>query len=106
MAIKKEFNSFDELISGSELPVLVDFYATWCGPCKIMASILEEVNAQMKDRLQIVKIDSDKYEDLASEYHIHALPTLVLFKNGQQVDRIEGVLQTPQLIQRLQSFVS
>ncbi|MDB9513013.1 thioredoxin [Kamptonema animale CS-326] len=105
MAIKKEFNSFDELISGSELPVLVDFYATWCGPCKIMASILEEVNAQMKDRLQIVKIDSDKYEDLASEYHIHALPTLVLFKNGQQVDRIEGVLQTPQLIQRLQSFV-
>lgn len=105
MAIKKEFNSFDELISGSELPVLVDFYATWCGPCKIMASILEEVNAQMKDRLQIVKIDSDKYEDLASEYHIHALPTLVLFKNGQQVDRIEGVLQTPQLIQRLQSFL-
>lgn len=105
MAIKKEFNSFDELISGSELPVLVDFYATWCGPCKIMASILEEVNAQMKDRLQIIKIDSDKYEDLASEYHIHALPTLVLFKNGQQVDRIEGVLQTPQLIQRLQSFV-
>lgn len=105
MAIKKEFNSFDELISGSELPVLVDFYATWCGPCKIMASILEEVNAQMKDRLQIVKIDSDKYEDLASEYHITALPTLVLFKNGQQVDRIEGVLQTPQLIQRLQSFL-
>lgn len=105
MAIKKEFNSFDELISGSELPVLVDFYATWCGPCKIMASILEEVNAQMKDRLQIVKIDSDKYEDLASEYHIYALPTLVLFKNGQQVDRIEGVLQTPQLIQRLESFV-
>lgn len=105
MAIKKEFNSFDELISGSELPVLVDFYATWCGPCKIMASILEEVNDQMRDRLQIVKIDSDKYEDLASEYHIYALPTLVLFKNGQQVDRIEGVLQTPQLIQRLQSFI-
>ena len=70
-----------------------------------MASILEEVNAQMKERLQIVKIDSDKYEELASKYHIHALPTLVLFKNGQQVDRIEGVLQTPQLMQRLQSFL-
>ncbi|HLO49909.1 MAG TPA: thioredoxin [Kamptonema sp.] len=105
MAIKKEFTSFDELISSSDLPVLVDFYATWCGPCKIMASILEEVNEQMRDRLQIVKIDSDKYEDLASQYHIYALPTLVLFKNGQQVDRIEGVLQTPQLIQRLQSFL-
>jgi len=105
MAIKKEFTSFDEVISGSDVPVLVDFYATWCGPCKIMASILEEVNAQMRDRLLIVKIDSDKYEQLASQYHIQALPTLVLFKNGQQVDRIEGVLQTPQLMQRLQSFL-
>lgn len=105
MALKKQFNSFDEVISGSDVPVLVDFYATWCGPCKLMASILEEVNAQMKDRLQIVKIDSDKYQELASKYHIQALPTLVLFKNGQQVDRIEGVLQTPQLMQRLQSFL-
>ncbi len=105
MAVKKQFNSFDELISGSDVPVLVDFYATWCGPCHLMSSILEQVNAQMQERLSIVKIDSDKYESLASQYEIHALPTLILFKNGKPVDRIEGVLQTPQLIQRLEPFL-
>ena len=105
MAVKKQFNSFNEVISGSDVPVLVDFYATWCGPCHLMASILEQINAQMQERLIIVKIDSDKYQSLASQYQIQALPTLILFKNGQPVDRIEGVLQTPQLLQRLQPFL-
>ncbi|HEY9875077.1 MAG TPA: thioredoxin, partial [Candidatus Obscuribacterales bacterium] len=90
MAIKKQFQSFQELISSSEIPVLVDFYATWCGPCQMMSPILEQVNAQMKDRLQVVKVDTDSYPQLASQHHIHALPTLVLFKNGQPVERIEG----------------
>ena len=105
MATKKEFASFEEMIAGSELPVLVDFYATWCGPCQIMAKILTQVNAEMKQQLQIVKIDTDKYPDLASQHGIQALPTLVLFKQGQPVDRIEGVLQPDQLIQRLRSQV-
>lgn len=105
MTIKKMFNSFDELLAGSDLPVLVDFYATWCGPCQMMAPILEQVNQQMKDRLRIVKIDTDKYPQLASRYHIQALPTLVLFKNGQPVDQIEGVKQAPELVQRLQSIL-
>lgn len=104
MAIKKKFNNFDELLAGSDLPVLVDFYATWCGPCKMMAPILEQVNQEMKDKLRIVKIDTDKYPQLASRYHIEALPTLVLFKNGQPVDKIEGVIQPPQLLQHLNSI--
>ncbi|MCL1463973.1 thioredoxin [Argonema galeatum] len=105
MATKQQFNSFDELLSGSDVPVLVDFYATWCGPCQMMAPILEQVNAQMQGRLKVVKIDTDKYSQLASQYSIHALPTLVLFKNGVQVDRIEGVQSAPQLIQHLQPFI-
>jgi thioredoxin len=105
MAIKKQFQSFQELISSSEIPVLVDFYATWCGPCQMMSPILEQVNAQMKDRLQVVKVDTDSYPQLASQHHIHALPTLVLFKNGQPVERIEGVVSAAQLVQRLQSLV-
>ncbi|HEY9852310.1 MAG TPA: thioredoxin [Leptolyngbyaceae cyanobacterium] len=105
MATKQQFNSFEELLSGSDVPVLVDFYATWCGPCQMMAPILEQVNTQMQGKIRVVKIDSDKYPVLASRYQIHALPTLVLFKNGQQVDRIEGVLAAPQLVQRLKSFV-
>ena len=102
MAVQKQFNSFEELLSSSELPVLVDFYATWCGPCQMMVPILEQVSGQTKDQLMVVKIDTDKYEQLASQHHINALPTLVLFKNGAEVDRIEGVLQAPQLISRLQ----
>lgn len=105
MAVKKQFSSFQELLSHSQVPVLVDFYATWCGPCQMMAPILEQVSAQMKNRLQVVKIDSDKYPGLASQYQIHALPTLVLFKNGEPVERIEGVMQASQLIQHLQTLL-
>lgn len=80
MAVKKQFTSFQDLLSGSDLPVLVDFYATWCGPCQMMGPILDKVNNQLRGRLQVVKIDTDKYPQLASQYEIHALPTLVLFK--------------------------
>lgn len=105
MAVKKQFNSFQEMVSESELPVLVDFYAEWCGPCHMMARILEQVNAQLSQRLKIVKIDTEKYPDLATQYGIHALPTLVLFRQGQPIERIEGVLPSDQLIQRLQAIV-
>ncbi len=105
MATKQKFNSFEELLSGSDLPVLVDFYANWCGPCQMMSPILEQVSAQMKQRLQVVKIDTDKYPHLASQHHIHALPTLVLFKQGKPVERIEGVMPADALIQRLQALV-
>jgi thioredoxin len=103
MATKQQFSSFADLLADSEQPVLVDFYATWCGPCQMMAPILEQVNGQLKGQLKVVKIDSDRYPQLASQYQIHALPTLVLFKQGQPVDRIEGVLTAEQLMQRLQS---
>ena len=105
MTTKKEFNSFEEMLSGSDVPVLVDFYADWCGPCQMMVPILEQVNAQLKDSLQIVKIDTDKYTGLASQYAIAALPTLVLFKEGKPVDRIEGVVQAPQLVQHLRALI-
>lgn len=105
MATKQQFNSFEELISNSDVPVLVDFYATWCGPCQMMTPILEQVNAQLKPKLKVVKIDTDKYPHLASQHQIQALPTLVLFKQGQPVERIEGVVPAPQLVQRLQSLI-
>ncbi|PSB28567.1 thioredoxin [Stenomitos frigidus] len=105
MAVKKQFDSFQELLSGSDLPVLVDFYATWCGPCQMMAGILEQVNAQMKHQVKVIKIDTDKYPQIATEHQIHALPTLVLFKQGQPVERIEGVVPADKLIQRLQALV-
>ena len=105
MTTKKQFNSFEEMLSGSDLPVLVDFYADWCGPCQMMVPILEQVNLQLKDRLRIVKIDTEKYANLATQYQISALPTLVLFKQGQPVDRIEGAMQAQQLVQRIQPLL-
>ena len=105
MATKQQFNNFEELLSGSDLPVLVDFYANWCGPCQMMAPILEQVGTQMKQQLRVVKIDTDKYPQLASQYHIHALPTLVLFKQGQPVERIEGAMPADALIKQLQSLL-
>ena len=105
MATKKQFNSFEEMLSGSDVPVLVDFYADWCGPCQMMVPILETVNAQLQNRLRVVKIDTEKYTVLANQYQITALPTLVLFKQGQPVERIEGVMQAEQLVQHLQNFI-
>lgn len=105
MTVKKQFNSFEELITGSKLPVLVDFYATWCGPCQLMAQILEQINPEISQKVQIVKIDTDKYPQLASQFQIQALPTLVLFKDGQAIQRIEGVMQPPHLLQQLQNLV-
>ncbi len=103
MATKKQFNSFEEMLANSDVPVLVDFYADWCGPCKIMSQVLEQVNAQLQGRMQVAKIDTEKYPQLATQYQIYALPTLVLFKQGQPVDKIEGVMQAPDLVRHLEA---
>lgn len=105
MTVKKQFSSFEDLLESSNVPVLVDFYATWCGPCQMMTPILEQVGANLRDRLQVVKIDTEKYPHIAAKYQVEALPTLVLFKDGQPAERIEGVLQAPQLIQHLNTLV-
>lgn len=105
MAVKKQFTSFQDLLATVDKPVLVDFYATWCGPCQMMTPILEQVSNHLGERLQVVKVDTDRYPQLASQYGIHALPTLVLFKDGQPVERFEGVVQGPQLIGHLQTVV-
>ncbi len=106
MAVKQQFESFDQLLTSSEQPVLVDFYADWCGPCQMMAKILVQVGAEMKGEVQVVKIDTEKYPQIASQHSIHALPTLVLFRQGQPVDRIEGVLTADQLVARVRGVLS
>lgn len=101
MAVKKQFSSFEAMLEQAEKPVLVDFYATWCGPCQIMGKTLEEISPQLANEIQIVKVDGDRYHALASHHGVHAYPTLVLYKQGQVVSRIEGAVPAQQLIQQI-----
>lgn len=90
-------------IIDSKTPVLVDFYAEWCGPCKTLMPILEQVKSELGDGIKIVKIDVDKNQVLAANYQIKGVPTLMLFKDGNQVWRQSGVLQKDDLIKVVQS---
>lgn len=97
-------NNFEQLIAGDK-PVLVDFFATWCGPCKMMHPILEELKQSIGDRATIIKIDVDEAQEFAVQYGVRAVPTLAIFKQGQLVWREAGVHSAQQLIQALEPFV-
>lgn len=85
-----------EMIQG-EWPVLVDFYATWCGPCRVMKPIVEKLERRYDDRLRVLKIDVDEYDEESTRYGVRAVPTLVLFKNGQEVWRTTGIMKQQEL---------
>ena len=93
--------SFNELIQ-SETPVLVDFYADWCGPCKMMAPYLEEVAQKMKGKVKVIKVDIDKNQSAAFTYSVQSIPTLILFKEGQIKWRQTGVVDPNNIIQQVQ----
>ena len=95
--------SFNELIN-QKIPVLVDFKADWCGPCKTMIPILKEVKQQLKDSVAIIKIDVDKNPTVTAKYQIRGVPTLMIFKESKQVWKQSGVVQANQLIEIINSF--
>jgi len=95
-------SSFKKIIS-SETPVLVDFFADWCGPCKMLAPILKDVKEELGDAVKIVKIDVDKNQSIASKYQVKGVPTMLLFKDGKQVWRQSGVLQKNDIVKIIES---
>lgn len=97
--------TFESLISADK-PVLVDFFATWCGPCKMMAPILKDVKDKMGDSIKVIKIDVDKNQRLAAQFNVQGVPTLMVFKNGQTKWRQSGVVQSGQLQQILQQHIA
>ena len=96
--------TFGTIIKGDK-PVLVDFFATWCGPCKMIQPILEQVSQQLGDQVRIVKIDVDKNQQLASQLNVSSVPTLAIFKNGEIVWRQPGVQPANVLSEKLKSFM-
>ncbi|MFO7631499.1 MAG: thioredoxin [Caldilinea sp.] len=97
--------TFDDLVVNAEKPVLVDFWAEWCGPCKMIAPVLEELAGELDGQLTIGKLDVDENQNTAFAFGVMSIPTLLLFKNGEPVDRIVGFQPKPALKNRLQKHL-
>lgn len=95
--------NFNEIINGDK-PVLVDFFATWCGPCKMMHPTIEALGKELQGKARILKVDIDKNEALANQYRIQSVPTLIIFKQGEVKWRQSGVMDKESLLQEVQSF--
>lgn len=93
-------SKFNDLIN-SKTPVLVDFFATWCGPCQMLMPVLKQVKDNMGERVTILKIDVDKNKQLATQFQVRGVPTMVLFQNGKQIWRQSGVLTKEEIIQTI-----
>ena len=97
--------SFEQEVLKSDLPVVVDFYADWCGPCKRMEPVLEKVSQAFDGKVKVVKLNSDENQDLSAKYQVRGLPTLILFREGKEVERKLGA-QNEQDLQKLLTSAS
>ena len=106
MSTAHHVSSFEELIQKNELPVLVDFWAEWCGPCKAIAPTIKQIASDFKGKLTIVKVNVDEKPQLAAKYGIQGIPTLILFKDAQPAWRVSGALPYDQLKREVSSRLS
>lgn len=101
MEIKLSSENFEKEVLKSEKPVLVDFYADWCGPCNAMAPVIEELDTELNGKAKVGKINVDENSDIAVEYNVMSIPTLIVFKNGKEEKRLVGVRDKEELLRLL-----
>jgi thioredoxin 1 len=105
-AIQLTDATFESEIAASQVPMVVDFWATWCGPCKMIAPILEEIAVEYEGKLKIGKVDVDANQEVATKYQIRSIPTLLVFKGGKVVDQIVGAVPKKNLIEKLSKHLA
>lgn len=97
--------NFDEVISNSDKPVLVDFWASWCGPCRMMSPIVDDLADQMASVLKVCKVNVEDNQDLAARFQVMSIPTLMLFKDGKAVHTVVGAVPRDRLVQELAQYL-
>ncbi len=97
--------NFDQEVLKSDLPVLVDFWAEWCGPCKMISPVVDEIGEELQGKLKVVKVNVDDAQDLAGNYQIMSIPALLVFKGGEVVEQIVGAMGKDQLLEKINSKI-
>jgi thioredoxin 1 len=100
--IQVKADTFKTEVLNSPLPTLVDFYADWCGPCQALAPVVESIATEFESRLKVAKVNVDENEALSQQYGVQGVPTLILFHDGREIERIVGYLSKPQLVRQIQ----